>query len=350
MDDIELNGAAEAGAESPALSLEEALSKTMEEAFEAATTDAPEQSRDPSGRFSQTNPPAGQEAAPQEAAPAGADQNTDQKPQSEAPAQPASNAPPASWSATAKAEWAKLPPAIQQEVLKREGDVQKGFEQRAQEIKRYERLDHVLGPRRDAMVQHYGSEAAAIETLLQAWDQASRDPMGFIQAFAQQRGINLSTATQPAADTYVDPQLASVQQQVQQLQTIIQSQQQAAVRAEQESIADQIARFKADPSNQHFDAVRADMAALIQAGRATDLKTAYDMAVWARPDIRNALLEQQEKDRQAKAQQEAADRAAAARKAAGTPLTQRGAPAATRAAPRSLEQTMAEAYDRATGA
>jgi hypothetical protein len=44
---------------------------------------------------------------------------------------------------------------------------------------------------------------------------------------------------------------------------------------------------------EHFEAVRDDMAALLQAGRASDLKTAYDMAVYANPQTRQTLLEQQ---------------------------------------------------------
>jgi hypothetical protein len=60
---------------------------------------------------------------------------------------------------------------------------------------------------------------------------------------------------------------------------------------EQQQLNSQIAAFS--EGKEHFDAVREDMAALLQADRAPDLDTAYDMAIWARPDLRSGLLQQQ---------------------------------------------------------
>jgi hypothetical protein len=55
----------------------------------------------------------------------------------------------------------------------------------------------------------------------------------------------------------------------------------------------QISKFS--EGKQYFEAVRNDMASFLETGRAADLEAAYDMAIWARPDLRSGLLEQQTK-------------------------------------------------------
>ncbi len=71
----------------------------------------------------------------------------------------------------------------------------------------------------------------------------------------------------------------------QQLQ-VLQSQVQTAQTA---PIVSQIDAFQNDPANLYFENVRDDMAVLLHNGKASDLKEAYDMACWMRPDIRPFL-------------------------------------------------------------
>jgi hypothetical protein len=66
--------------------------------------------------------------------------------------------------------------------------------------------------------------------------------------------------------------------------------QQSAQRFEAERHQRDIEAFRADPAHKHFDAVRMDVARLVQSGRAKDLKSAYRMAV-----RNNAQLRVQEK-------------------------------------------------------
>lgn len=78
-------------------------------------------------------------------------------------AQPAN--PPVSWSAEAKAAFVQLSPAVQQAVLKREKEVSDGFAQKSAELKEYEPLKSVIGPRQHALSAAYGSVANGIQTL-----------------------------------------------------------------------------------------------------------------------------------------------------------------------------------------
>lgn len=54
-----------------------------------------------------------------------------------------------------------------------------------------EGLRDVIAPREQALVQHYGSIQGGLDHLFQLSDAASQNPAGFIQWFAQQRGIDL---------------------------------------------------------------------------------------------------------------------------------------------------------------
>jgi hypothetical protein len=81
---------------------------------------------------------------------------------------------------------------------------------------------------------------------------------------------------------------------------------------EQQALNSQLAEFAADPNHSHFEAVRGYMGALIQAGHAPDLKSAYEQAVWANPATRASVLAQQQAAQRAEADQ----KAKAAKKAA----------------------------------
>lgn len=59
-------------------------------------------------------------------------------------------------------------------------------------------------------------------------------------------------------------------------------------RLEQETY-DEIVSFRGQPESRFFDAVKDQMVALLQAGAASNLKDAYEQAIWTRADIRNIL-------------------------------------------------------------
>jgi hypothetical protein len=82
------------------------------------------------------------------------------------------------------------------------------------------------------------------------------------------------------------------------------------------------------------------MAALLQAGRATDLDDAYDKAIWARPDLRATLL-QQERD---KVNKSAASTAQAQRSQAAAVSVKGSSPVSTSAQPDNLRDLIASQF------
>jgi hypothetical protein len=58
---------------------------------------------------------------------------------------------------------------------------------------------------------------------------------------------------------------------------------------EEHSILSEIEAFRADPAHPHFDAVQDRMGQILEAGAATDLDTAYAMAVASDPALRSTV-------------------------------------------------------------
>lgn len=250
-----------------------------------------------------------------------------EKPQDVAPkAQAEPIQPPASWSATAKAMWATLPPPIQAEVAKREADVTKGFNDRANQLKRYEPLEQVIAPHRERLALAGIDEGAYVRSLVTA-DEMLRGPnrLQALQHIAQSYGIPLQSLAQGQSDqppAQVD-RYQQLQDQVTTLSTQLSQQRQAEAQAQTSQLTSTIERFAADPANLYFENVRPQVAALLKAGvqGATYdemLKNAYEQAVWANPETRAAVTAQQAEKQRTEAEAAARAKALQARNASGS--------------------------------
>lgn len=246
---------------------------------------------------------------------------------------------PEAFSKEAKSEWAKVPAAVQAAVLKRETDTAKGVE----ELKnRYKDIDAAIAPHVAAIRQLGHTPGQAVNQLF-AWFQAlgSNPDIAFPalaksfnwdvaklggQAPEQQELTPSETdALPPAVQKYISDMQTEMQQIKQtfgQELTGLKSTFQQQTEAKTNEI---LANWSRDKP--HFESVRQLMAQLIQSGaiQVKDgqvgidaLDSAYQMAVYANPEIRTKVLADQqataEKERKAKA--DAAAKAATAKAAA----------------------------------
>jgi hypothetical protein len=132
--------------------------------------------------------------------------------------------PPASWSATAKSQFAALDPVIQKEILKREGDIETGkaqWDAKGEKLNRYEAL---IAPYREKFAVQGLDEFAAINALLNAQTMLEKNPAEAIAYLARQYGAPLPSgplaqqqAFQPQQQQ-PDPQYLQLATQVQSLQ------------------------------------------------------------------------------------------------------------------------------------
>lgn len=242
--------------------------------------------------------------------------------------------PPNSWSAAAKAKWAEMPTELQAEINKREIEVHQGFTRLDEDRQFGKVLKDIVQPYMPIIQAEGGTPVTAIQALLNsAYVLRTGTPQAKTQLFQQlahQYGVDLTQVSQ--VQTKVDPQLQAIQSELMQLRSETQRQKGEREQQERAALQGQIDTFAADPKNAHFETVKADMAALLQGGRAKDLREAYDMAVWARPDIRSTLLQSQSAELEAKRVAEAKAKADAARKASVSVKGGPGAAAPTNSA------------------
>lgn len=295
--------------------LEEAFSKadeapetTIETTSEPAATVEPTEAekpvaasdkpRDEAGRFA---PKAEKETLPSEPAP------------SPAPVperNPFSSWKPAAQQALMKAERGEPLTADELKLLKteaerRESDFHKGVSEFKTHSERAKAYDQAIAPYQQHL-QKLGVDApTAINALMRA-DVTLRtsDPVTKAQYFAQlarEYGIDLAQVQNPQP---VDPQTQFLMQQLNELRQSQQMWQNQVQQQEQMRVQQELQSFQT-AERPHFDAVRNDMADLLETGKAKSLQEAYDMAVWMRPDVRQSLIDQQLADAQRKALEQA---------------------------------------------
>ena len=249
------------------------------------------------------------------------------KPQAAAgPVEGQTISPPASWSAAAKADFKALAPHIQQEVLKRERDIETGKAQWDQKGERLNRLDAVLGPRRERFQLAGLDEVQAITALLAAQDILDKDPYGGIATLAQRYGVDLRRLVQgvpqgqaaPQQAQPMDPQYQQLASQVQSLQATLAQRSQDEARQTAQQYVSEVDAFRSDPKNMYFENVKDDMVALLQSNRATTLQDAYDKAIWANPETRTHVARAQQEAEAQAVRAAATQRAQAARYAGGS--------------------------------
>lgn len=336
----------------PELSLAEELSQQIDAAEQTETIEQPpetteaapveteaqkeERLRDEKGRFAKAEEKT--EETPTQAAQPTEAQATEQTQEQPPEAKPV--APPATWSAAAKAEFAKLPDVIRREVAKREQDFAKGIQQHAEkskladkflnEFQPYEHIFRSMGATydqflRDSLATEYRLRTASPQEKTQLFLQYAHRYGADLSILPQLIGASQTQDGQPDIN-------ALVQQQVQQLvgplaqriqgweQQVTASQRNAAIELEKQ-LQSQIDAFQSatdesgNPKNVFFENVRGAMSALIGSGQATSLEQAYEMACYANPEVRQALIAQQQSKAEAERLEEARRKAAEAKRA-----------------------------------
>lgn len=306
------------------------LETALEAAFDkmqvgdAETSTAPDATPEPTGaETADAEPVQGQPAETADAEP--------EKPEEKQEAQPRDEKgrfikAPSSWTVQAKEKWESLDPEIQAEVDRRESDFHKGIEQYKVKAEQADTWEKAVSPYL-ATIRAIGVEPQQAVSNLMAVDHALRygqqsQKLALLSNLAQQYDIDLSPLFKRQEEQpYVDPEVAALKKELGDLRQTLQAQAQAAQQQSVASLQDEFQKFQSDPANEHFEAVRGNMAVLLRSGAAKDLKDAYDQAVWANPETRQILLAKQ----QEQARQQQAKTIAGAKAAAAVNIPRRGA-------------------------
>jgi len=257
-------------------------------------------SRDDKGRFAKAE----------------ADAPTEPKTPDADPAQPVSDAieRPEAWS---EAEWTNLNPDVQRAIARREKDMGAALVERATDTQEVESYRQVIKPHVERFAAHGLNPQQGIERLLQ-WEKAlSTNPQQAVAQLAQLYGVNLHSLTPDPNDPSAQPGVVQVRDP--RVDTLFAERAREKAEAEQRQAATidaQIAAFKSDSRNVHFDQVRLVMAGMMQADGKLSLQDAYDRAVWADPALRAQQQEAASKAQEAERKAKDAERVRAAKRAA----------------------------------
>lgn len=319
--------------ETPEISMDDTIRAKLEEITargdmpEEAEAEAEKQarSRDEKGKFAKAEQPA--EAAPEEEKPA-----EEQKPVKKAPS---------SWRKEAQERFNSLDPVAQDEILKREEDFHRGVEAYKTKAQVFDQLDKIVSPFAENYKADGKNAMQAIQELF-AFDHGLRhgtqqQKIAVVSEIMRRAGLTPETIAQvpPADQNYM-----ALEQRLNEVQSALRQRDEIAMQNQERTLHSEIQRWA--NGKEHFENVREDMAALLQAGRAQTLDEAYDMAVWANPTARAQLIAKQ----QEAAKAEAAKKAQEAKRAASVNVQRRGAVETTSKKVGTMEDTIRETMQR----
>lgn len=320
-DQVEIPNPAANDAPPPELSLRDEIASRLEAVKTAPEGETVEQRdqrvRDEQGRFAEKP----KEAKPREVL------TIKDKPTAEKPADPSqpvtpaatpvtASKPPDGWSAAMKAEWPGIKPEVQAEINRREADMHRQFTTQDQDRTLGKGIREVAAPYLATIRAEGGDEKQAFQQFLNyAHIMRTGTPAlkaQALQAIAQVYNVELGQPLQqaPQHQAAIQPQDVSAL-----VQAEFDRQRQVQ---EQSALTSEIDAFKAEPGHEHFETVKTLMGTLLQSGQATNLKEAYDQAIWANPEIRSTLTSAQTAEAEQKRLSEANARAGAAKRAAGS--------------------------------
>jgi hypothetical protein len=312
------SGATDAPADDVRADIEAAFSSMAGDDTPSATNE-PEERRDDAGRYAADEKPA-EGQAPE------AEGTKDEARQPEGDSSQAKVAPPEGWPSDANLAWDRLPKAAQ-DALRADLDAGRIT------VGKPAMGNTAPDPVRE-VVKAYETEISrrgmapeqAVKVLFEAQRALDENPVEALRQLARSYGVdpaNLAPANNAQALQHsADPVLGQLQQEVATLRGYLTQQQRIqhdATMAEQHRIISDFASTKAADgaaAYPHFEQVRVTMGNLLQAGEAKSLKDAYDMAVWARPDLRERILADQRKAEDAKRDAESRKAAEEAKKKA----------------------------------
>jgi hypothetical protein len=217
---------------------------------------------------------------------------------------------PKAWKQDLHPEYGKFPPQVMQYIHEREKQALDGIMQYKTPLDEYNKVfnhykawfDHHQIKPMEAFTQLANSHIALLQAtpdvkakyLEQLINDYDLDGM-LRQRYSSEAAVPPppERAQQQQLERMLQERLAPLQQKLTTFEQRAQAGEQARQETELAEINSQVDKFLASPENEFAQEVVQDMASLIQSGLATDLKTAYDKAVWINPVTKAKLFERE---------------------------------------------------------
>ena len=218
-------------------------------------------------------------------------------------------------------------PVVMQEFIRRSDEMHRGLEQYREKAQFGDTIRNAIAPYMRNLEASGLAPDVAVQALFQADSMlrsgSAEQKVQMLHKLAADYGIDIQQAAQTQVAPF-DTNAYQLQQKLSQMESWIAQQNQAREQQESATLNSEIERFSSDPANVHFAAVRDDMAGLLQAGMATDLRDAYEKAIYANPTVRAQVLAQQQAKADAERKAQATQKAQAAKQAAAVNVSRKG--------------------------
>jgi len=225
--------------------------------------------------------------------------------------------PPASWKKEYHEAWQTADPRLQEYAHKRESEMHESWKSAASKAEYADTVQKIMEPYMNT-VRGLGLDAPqAIKGLIEA-DHILRSghpqqKAEYFAQLAQHYGIDIGQARAAAPQGGMDPNLSALANQLNQVRGEVQAWKQNQESQQNQEVMNDIVAFS--QKNEHFEAARPTMIALLQSGQADTLEIAYKKALRLDDNLFEAT-QQASQAQQAAVKRAAADRAAKSARAA----------------------------------
>jgi hypothetical protein len=276
--------------------------------------------------------------------------------------------PPSSWKPLVRAEWAKLPANVRAEIHRREQDFQNGQSQLLPDAQLGKSLRDVIRPYeamiqaeggtperavadlfRTAAVFRTGTQMQKLQAIAQVADQFRVDLTPLFNAMQQGKGAAPPAQPGQLRDPRVDQLIEQSQRQERERQQQLQQEQQRVSQELESSVNRWMNETDAqgNPKRPYLNDVINEMSALVAQFKQSDpslnhsqaLDKAYEAAIWAHPEVRQLLTQQQQTELDAKRRADNQSRVRDAKRAGSVNVTRR-ASVPSPGKPGSMDETL----------
>lgn len=203
---------------------------------------------------------------------------------------------PDTWTKEALAEWAAVPPRVQQEILKREADMHRGLEEYRSGFEAAKRYDSVIEPYKPILAAENIDPVVMFQNFAGNHYILSRgQPQQKAQLAAtlmREYGVDIQLLAdaldaKPQTAAPLTPEVLQLRDELHQVKQQLSAREQAERDQLFQNYAKEVSDFAA--SHPYFDEVAADIELFVKSG--DSLQTAYDKAVYANPVTRQKELD-----------------------------------------------------------
>jgi hypothetical protein len=259
-------------------------------------------------------------------------------------------------SAKDREAFAALPPEQQKWISDRAKEQESAFTQKtmdlAEKSKGFEKLEQILGPRRQQLAMDGMDDSTAVGQLFALSDFANNDPLGFVKYLLNARQIPLTALNEPSGQQQpVDPQLAAMQQKMQGFENFLTQQQMQSRQQAELAINNDVQKFAEE--NEFYAELESEMIPVVAALRQNDpnlsnsaaLTKAYKMAIGGNDSVSAKVAAAQAAKAGTDKVATAKARAAKSKKAVGSNVTRSGTRPASKAGAENVEDFIGELVD-----